>query len=194
MTGWPPPASSRTDPGTPRRPAGSRWAGGCSSPAGPRRAPPRAPPRGAGAAPSARGLPMGWGVFFACWAAAAAVALALGRDASWDLRHYHYYNAYALLEGRWAVDLAPARAHSFPHPALAPPFYLLTRSPLNAWPRAVSVLQAGYAGVLAFLALAVANLACHGAAGRATAASGLVACFGLTGAATLPEGGTGHHH
>jgi hypothetical protein len=116
-------------------------------------------------ATSARGLPMGWGVFFACWAAAAAVALALGRDASWDLRHYHYYNAYALLEGRWAVDLAPARAHSFLHPGLDLPFYLLTRSPLNAWPRAVSVLQAGYAGLLAFLALAVANLACHGAAG-----------------------------
>ncbi len=142
------------------------------------------------AATSARGLPMGWGVFFACWAAAAAVALALGRDASWDLRHYHYYNAYALLEGRWAVDLAPARAHTFLHPGLDLPFFLLTRSPLNDWPRVVSVLQAGYAGLLAFLALAVANLACHGAAGRATAASGLVASFGLTGAATLPEAGT----
>ena len=136
---------------------------------------------------AARGLPMGWRVFLACWALAAGVALALGRDASWDLRHYHYYNAYALLEGRWAGDLAPARAHTFLHPGLDLPFYLLTRSPLNAWPRAVSVLQAGYAGLLAFLALAVANFACHGAAGRATATSALVACFGLTGAATLPE-------
>ena len=51
---------------------------------------------------------MGWGVFLACWAAAAAVALALGRDANHDLRHYHYHNAWALLEGRWAFDLAPA--------------------------------------------------------------------------------------
>ena len=133
---------------------------------------------------------MGWGVFLACWAAAAAVALALGRDASWDLRNYHHYNAYALLDGRWALDLAPARAHSFLHPGLDLPFHLLARSPLNAWPRLVSALQAGYAGLLAFLALALANLACHGAAGRATPASALAALFGLTGAATLPEAGS----
>jgi hypothetical protein len=133
---------------------------------------------------------MGWGVFFACWAAAAAVTLVLGRDTSWDLRNYHYYNAFALLEGRWALDLAPARMHSFLHPGLDLPFYLLTQSPLNAWPRVISVLQAGYAGLLAFLVLAVANLACHGVAWRATAASALVALFGLTGAATLPEVGT----
>ncbi len=132
---------------------------------------------------------MGWAVFFGCWAAAAAVALMLGRDTSWDLRNYHYYNAYALLEGRWALDLAPARAHTFLHPGLDLPFYLLTQSPLNSWPRLVSVLQASYAGLLAFLVLAVANLACHGLAWRATAASALVACFGLTGAATLPEVG-----
>ena len=61
------------------------------------------------AATSARGLPMGWGVFFACWAAAAAVALALGRDSSWDLRHYHYYNAYALLEADGRSTSRPRR-------------------------------------------------------------------------------------
>ncbi len=32
--------------------------------------------------PSALGVPMGWAVFVACWAAASAVALALGRDSS----------------------------------------------------------------------------------------------------------------
>jgi hypothetical protein len=133
---------------------------------------------------------MGWGVLFACWAAAAAIALTLGRDTSWDLRNYHYYNAYALLEGRWTVDLAPARAHSFLHPGLDLPFYLLTQSPLNTWPHLVSVLQASYAGLLAFLSIAIANLACHGVAGRVTPASALIALFGLTGAATLPETGS----
>ncbi|MBL6459585.1 hypothetical protein JMJ55_30225 [Belnapia sp. T6] len=136
------------------------------------------------------GFRMGWGVLLACWTAAAAVALALGRDTSWDLRNYHYYNVYALLEGRWEVDLAPARAHSFLHPGLDLPFYLLTQSPLNTWPRLVSVLQASYAGLLAFLTIALANLACHGAVGRVTPASALVALFGLTGAATLPETGS----
>ena len=132
---------------------------------------------------------MGWGVFLGCWAAAAVIALALGRDTSWDLRNYHYYNAYALLEGRWAVDLAPARAHTFLHPGLDLPFFAMTQGPLNGWLRLVAALQAGYAGLLAFLALAVANLACHGDAGRATGASALVAAFGLTGAATVGEVG-----
>ena len=132
---------------------------------------------------------MGWGVFLACWAAAAAVALTLGRDANHDLRQYHFHNAWAMLEGRWALDLAPAAAHSFLHPGLDLPFYLLTRSPLNGWPRVVAALQAVYAGLLAFLVLAVANLVCRGDAWRATATTALVAAFGLTGAATLPEAG-----
>src|SRR4051812_21190792 len=83
------------------------------------------------------GVRMGWGVFLTCWALAAAVALALGRDANWDIRNYHLYNPYALLEGRWGLDLAPAGLHSFLHPGLDIPFYMLTRSPLNAWPRIV---------------------------------------------------------
>ena len=136
------------------------------------------------------GLRMGWGVFLVCWALAAAVALALGRDANWDMRNYHLYNPYALLEGRWDLDLAPAGLHSFLHPGLDVPFYLLTRSPLNGWPRVVYALQAGYLGLLAFLTLAVVNLACHGEARRATAESALVAAFGLTGAATLPQAGS----
>jgi hypothetical protein len=133
---------------------------------------------------------MGWGVFLACWALAAMAALALGRDANWDLRNYHYYNAFGLLEGRWDLDLAPAGGHSFLHPGLDLPFYLLTRGPLNHWPRAVAALQAGYLGLLAFLVLAVTNLACYGGAWRASGASVLTAAFGLTGAATLPEAGT----
>lgn len=136
------------------------------------------------------GVRMGWGVFLVCWALAAVAALAFGRDANWDLRNYHYYNAYALLEGRWDVDLAPAGGHTFLHPGLDLPFYLVTQSPLNAWPRLVAALQAGYLGLLAFLVLAVTNLAYHGDARWASGASMLVAAFGLTGAATLPEAGT----
>ena len=70
-----------------------------------------------------RAAPMGWGVFAACWAVAAAVAVALGRDVNLDLQNYHFYNAYALIEGRWALDLAPAGMHSFLHPGLDLPYY-----------------------------------------------------------------------
>lgn len=147
---------------------------------------------GAGGKPTERvdhSVPMGWGVFAACWVVAAAVALALGRDVNPDLQNYHFYNAYALIEGRWALDLAFAGMHSFLHPGLDLPYYLMTRGPLNAWPWLVTALQAGYFGVLAFLVLAIANLCCHGDARRLTGASLLVALLGLTGAGTLPEAG-----
>lgn len=136
-----------------------------------------------------RSVLMGWGVFAVCWTMAAAVALALGRDVNPDLQNYHFYNAYALLNGRWALDLAPAGMHSFLHPGLDLPYYLMTRGPLNAWPWLVTALQAVYFGVLAFVVLAVANLCCHGYARRLTGGSLLVALLGLTGAATLPEVG-----
>src|SRR4030095_718030 len=34
-----------------------------------------------------------------------ALAIALGQDANWDLRNYHWYNPYALLTGRFRFDL-----------------------------------------------------------------------------------------
>lgn len=61
------------------------------------------------------GVVMGPIVFLACWAVAAVVALLLGRDANHDLRHYHFHNAWALLEGRWVLDLAPAGTRPEPH-------------------------------------------------------------------------------
>lgn len=54
-----------------------------------------------------------------------ALALALGMDANWDLRNYHWYNAYALLTGRIGFDLLPAQMPTFYNPLLDVPFYLL---------------------------------------------------------------------
>ena len=44
------------------------------------------------------GAPIAFGVW----------SLSLGQDAGWDLRNYHWYNPYALLTGRAALDGAPA--------------------------------------------------------------------------------------
>src|SRR5690242_14322179 len=44
------------------------------------------------------GAPIAFGVWSLC----------LGQDAGWDLRNYHWYNPYALLNGRAAWDGAPA--------------------------------------------------------------------------------------
>jgi hypothetical protein len=54
-----------------------------------------------------------------------ALALALGQDANWDLRNYHWYNAYALLNGRYSFDFLPSQTPWFYNPVLDVPFYLL---------------------------------------------------------------------
>ncbi len=53
------------------------------------------------------------------------LALGLGMDANWDLRNYHWYNAYAVLTGRLGFDLLPAQMPSFYNPILDLPFYWL---------------------------------------------------------------------
>lgn len=52
-------------------------------------------------------------------------ALWFGYAPDWDLLNYHLYNPHALLNGRWAVDVAPAQMQSFLNPLLHLPFYLL---------------------------------------------------------------------
>lgn len=62
------------------------------------------------------------------------LALLLGADASWDLRNYHWYNAYAYVTGRHdsGIDFLPAQSQFFLNPWLDVPFYLLaTHVPLK---------------------------------------------------------------
>lgn len=54
-------------------------------------------------------------------------ALLLGKDINWDLRNYHYYNAYALLENRLAFDIAPAQLQTFFNPILDLPFFWMAQ-------------------------------------------------------------------
>src|SRR5262245_18527904 len=42
----------------------------------------------------------------------AIAAILLGKEMNWDLLNYHFYNGYALLHGRFALDLAPAQAQT----------------------------------------------------------------------------------
>lgn len=53
------------------------------------------------------------------------LALALGQDANWDLRNYHWYNAYAFVNGRYGLDLLPSQTPYFYNPTLDVPFFLL---------------------------------------------------------------------
>ena len=54
-----------------------------------------------------------------------ALALVLGQDTNYDLRNYHWYNPYAFLTGRLALDIGPAHANTFYNPLLDVPVYLL---------------------------------------------------------------------
>lgn len=51
----------------------------------------------------------------------------MGRDINWDLKNYHYYNAYAFLENRMDFDIAPAQLQTFINPLGDLPFYWTTK-------------------------------------------------------------------
>ena len=74
--------------------------------------------------------------------ASGALALWLGQDANWDLRNYHWYNAYAFLNGRYGFDLLPSQTPWFYNPALDVPFYMLaTHVPAKAAGFALGFVQ-----------------------------------------------------
>lgn len=56
------------------------------------------------------------------------LSVLLGQDTNWDLRNQHRYNPWALLNGRWTQDLAPA-GMQFPLCAIA---LSLIRQPASA--------------------------------------------------------------
>jgi hypothetical protein len=116
------------------------------------------------------------------------LALALGMDANWDLRNYHYYNAYAFLAQREGFDLLAAQANTFFNPILDIPFYLAA----NAWPaRVVGFLLGAVQGLnlVPLYGIAYGSLTIARPETRRLAAAGL-ALFGMLGAGNLSELGT----
>jgi hypothetical protein len=57
----------------------------------------------------------------------ALLSLLRGQDANWDLRNYHVHNAWAFLQGRLDMDLAPAQMQSYFVPLLDVPYFLLVQ-------------------------------------------------------------------
>ena len=57
-----------------------------------------------------------------------AFAYAVGQDSNWDLRTYHWYNPYAFLHGRLAIDLGAAGIAGFYNPLLDVPTFLAGRA------------------------------------------------------------------
>ena len=56
------------------------------------------------------------------------LSVCLGQDDNWDLKNYHWYNPYALLNHRLQVDMAPGNWQSYFNPLIDLPYYLLTHA------------------------------------------------------------------
>lgn len=56
------------------------------------------------------------------------MSLRLGQDDNWDLKNYHLYNPFALLNGKIGFDLAPAQWQSYFNPTLDLLYYGLTHA------------------------------------------------------------------
>jgi hypothetical protein len=78
-----------------------------------------------------------WGFIVALPFCHGIFALAFQMDANWDLRNYHYYNAYAYLTDRHDMDVLVASIPTFFNPWLDVPFFLFAET----WPaRALALL------------------------------------------------------
>ena len=86
-------------------------------------------------------------VLVACVLGAAGLSVMRGPDLNFDLRNYHYYAAFSLLEGRIDRDLAVAGVQTYFNPLLDLPFYLISRRFGLFW---ASAAQGTFYGLLVF--------------------------------------------
>jgi hypothetical protein len=86
-----------------------------------------------------------------CLGAAGLMSVRSRLDVNWDLKNYHFYNAYAFLNGRLGWDIAPAQIQSYYNPLLDLPFYYLVEA--IASPRIIAFIMGATAGVAAFALL-----------------------------------------
>jgi hypothetical protein len=117
--------------------------------------------------------------------------LAMGQDANWDLRNYHWYNAYSFLNGRFFFDVVPAQTPSFYNPTLDVPFFLLG----NAVPAPVAYSVLALVQALNFIllfALAHAVLRIDRPMVKVWAAAA-IALAGVAGGGNLSQIGTTFH-
>jgi hypothetical protein len=89
----------------------------------------------------------------ACLVAAGFASVAGRLDVNWDLKNYHFYNAYAFLNGRLGWDVAPAQLQTYHNPLLDLPFYYLVQAIPS--PRAIAFVMASTTGVAAFCFLRI---------------------------------------
>jgi hypothetical protein len=110
-------------------------------------------------------------------------SLYLGQDKNWDLQNYHWYNPYALFNGRLDLDISPGNWQGYFNPLIDVPYYVLNQhfgGPVTGF------LMGFVQGLNFVLLMAIARrlLASEGAGWRAPV---LLALAGVTGAGFLSE-------
>ncbi len=94
-------------------------------------------------------------VLFLSISVVARLAFVMGQDISWDLRNYHYYNAYAFLHDRLTLDVAPAMIQSYLNPLLdLLPYLIITHLP----PHWLGIIIGGIQGINIWFLFKIAYL------------------------------------
>ncbi|MEZ0223663.1 MAG: hypothetical protein ACAH83_03855 [Alphaproteobacteria bacterium] len=116
-----------------------------------------------------------------------ALALLLGQSVSWDLRNYHWYNAWAYLTGRYdsGIDFLPSQLQYFFNPWMDVPFYLLAAHlPLKLAVFIMGAVQGLNFVLLFMLSFAVLKIK---DTRHKTAACGALALMGMLGGMGISE-------
>ena len=117
------------------------------------------------------------------------VAVLLGSDGNGDLRNYHYYGGWALLNKQVGFDIAPGQLQTYHHPLLDAVYYRVLRW-LNAYPRTFTFVWAIPQALATWVLFHVARLAFGFMPRGRTMLAFLAAVIGSTGAASLSVVGT----
>lgn len=137
--------------------------------------------------------PLWFALLALCLVTGGFISVWLGQDANWDLKNYHIYNPWAFLHGRFSIDLFAAGLQTYFNPLLDLPYYFFAFEWLPDQPRAVAFLMGLPYGLLIFCLLYSTHIVLAdlkiGPLYRIPVTI-LLAAFGASGAATVPQVGT----
>lgn len=117
------------------------------------------------------------------------ISIYLKYEILWDFANYHYYNAWALLNGRLWTDVGLGAYHAFINPLVDVPLYLLIEN-FNDYPDLIYFFQGMYFGALEFVLFLFARQFWGVRDWKSRLAVILVLLIGGTGFATASQIGT----
>jgi len=117
-----------------------------------------------------------------------------GQDNNYDLRNYHLYNAWSLMNGHLNKDILAAGTQTYINPLLDLPYYMIAVKWLPGYPIAVAFLGGLPYGVLVFFTWLVARKIAvklnFGSSLETETVAILTTIFGVTGSASISQIGT----